>query len=89
MAILYNNENVNRPASRYVSGPKKGEVRYKITRSKATALEPTAAVVRAPPTFSEFNSHVTVSKLHKVLAIFSFAYLLLSSPLAIQNNSYV
>ena len=55
-AVLYHNENVNRPADRYKSGPKKGEVIYKIARSKDNKLEPRAKVVKVKPTFGTITT---------------------------------
>ena len=53
LAVLYHNENVNRPIATYKSGPKKGQPRYAISRSKDNKLQPRAKPIKEQPTFGK------------------------------------
>ena len=72
LAVLYHNENVNRPVLTYKTGPKKGEPQYTITRSKDTKLQPVAKTLRVPPTYG-------MKLLLQLVLIHNFACILIAA----------
>jgi hypothetical protein len=53
LAIMYHNENTNRPFETYKTGSKKGQIRYRITRSKMNKQQPIAKKIQVPPTYGK------------------------------------